>query len=71
MDFVLEDASGAVVGIEVKAGATVGTADFKGMRKLAEAAGKQFRAGLVLYDGETTAPFGAKMWAAPLGCLWG
>ena len=71
VDFVVESASGAVVGIEVKAGATVGSADFKGLRKLAEAAGREFRCGLVLYDGETTAPFGARMWAAPLACLWG
>lgn len=60
---MLEDAIGAVVGIEVKAAATVTAADFKGLRKLAEAAGDGFRLGLVLYDGD-------RLHAAPLSCLW-
>jgi hypothetical protein len=71
VDFVVEDESGAVVGIEVKAGATVNTGDFRGLRKLAAACGAGFRAGIVLYDGERRAPFGDRLFAAPLGCLWG
>jgi predicted AAA+ superfamily ATPase len=71
VDFVVEDDAGAVVGIEVKASATVNTSDFKGLRKLAEACGADFRSGLVLYDGDRSVPFGDRMFAAPLACLWG
>lgn len=70
VDFVLEDASGAVVGIEVKASATVTAGDFKGLRKLSAACGGAFQSGVVLYDGETTVPFGRRLFAAPLSCLW-
>lgn len=36
------------------------------LRKLKDAAGRQFRAGVVLYDGETAAPFGDGFHAVPL-----
>jgi uncharacterized protein len=71
VDFVVEDDSGAVVGIEVKASATVNGGDFKGLRKLAHACGAAFRSGLVLYDGDRRVSFGDRLFAAPLGCLWG
>jgi predicted AAA+ superfamily ATPase len=71
VDFVVEDDAGSVVGIEVKASATVNTSDFKGLRKLAEACGADFRSGLVLYDGDRSVPFGDRLFAAPLACLWG
>jgi predicted AAA+ superfamily ATPase len=71
VDFVVEDDSGAVAGIEVKASATVNSGDFKGLRKLADACGASFRAGFVLYDGERRVPFGDRLFAAPLACLWG
>ena len=71
VDFVLEDGAGAVVGIEVKASATVIASDFKGLRKLSAACGGDFKLGLVLYDGQTTVPFGPNLWAAPIACLWG
>jgi uncharacterized protein len=70
VDLVLEDGEGAVVGIEVKAAATVFAGDFKGLRKLAAACGGDFKAGLVLYDGERTLPFGDRLFAAPISCLW-
>jgi hypothetical protein len=70
VDLVLEDVAGAVVGIEVKAAATVMAADFKGLRKMAAACGSDFQAGIVLYDGETTVPFGRRLFAAPVSCLW-
>lgn len=71
VDVVLEDETGAVVGIEVKAAATVTAADFRGLRKLSEAAGDAFRLGLVLYDGDRIVGFGDRLHAAPLSCLWG
>jgi hypothetical protein len=71
VDIVVEDGTGAVVGIEVKASATVNGADFKGLRKLANACGDDFKLGLVLFDGERGAPFGDRLFAAPLSSLWG
>jgi predicted AAA+ superfamily ATPase len=70
VDFVVENPKGEIVGIEVKAAATVGAADFKGLRKLAGACGKEFRLGVVLHDGEQVVPFGERMFAAPVSCLW-
>lgn len=69
-DIVLERASQQVAGVEVKAAATVTAADFKGLRKLKDAAGKRFAAGVVLYDGEVTAPFGDGLFAVPIRALW-
>jgi predicted AAA+ superfamily ATPase len=71
VDIVIEDQSGRIVGIEVKAAATVRAADFSGLRKLAEASGKRFVLGLVLYDHDHLVPFGEKMFAAPISTLWG
>ncbi len=67
---VIEDARGRIIGVEVKAAATVTTADFSGLRKLAEACGSRFAMGLVLYDHDTLAPFGKQLYAAPLATLW-
>jgi uncharacterized protein len=71
VDIVVEDGSGALVGIEVKASATVTSGDFRGLRKLAAATGKDFKLGLVLYDGEQCVPFGNRLFAAPLSHVWG
>jgi predicted AAA+ superfamily ATPase len=70
VDIVLERGARELVGVEVKASATVTVADFRGMRKLREAAGKRFAAGVVLYDGEITASFGDGFFAVPLRALW-
>ena len=70
VDIVLENRRGEIVGIEVKASATVSSNDFSGMRKLAEASGKKFIQGLVLYDHDLVVPFADNMFAAPLSCLW-
>jgi hypothetical protein len=70
VDLVLERDAKTLAGIEVKASATVTAADFRGMRKLAAAAGKRFVAGVVLYDGETTAGFGNRLFSVPIRRLW-
>jgi predicted AAA+ superfamily ATPase len=69
-DLVLEDSAGHVVGIEVKAAATLQGRDFCGLQALAEAAGPAFLRGLLLYLGDKTLPFGPGMWALPLESLW-
>lgn len=71
VDIVLEDASGRIVGIEVKSTPTPTMADFAGLRALSMAAGPSFQAGVLLHTGSVTAPFGKRMWAAPVGSLWG
>lgn len=70
VDLVLERRSGALVGIEVKSAATVTGADFKGLRALAEAAGRRFHRGLVLYTGTEVVPFGSRLHAVPVDVLW-
>lgn len=50
--------------------ATVTSADFRGLRKLKAAAGKRFAAGVVLYDGESSASFGEGLHAVPIRTLW-
>ena len=70
VDIVIERAAGAVAGVEVKAAATVKPADFRGLRKLAAAAGDRFACGVVLYDGEVGARFGDRLHAVPLRRLW-
>ncbi|MBI4230391.1 MAG: ATP-binding protein [Planctomycetes bacterium] len=70
VDIVLERGPRDVAGIEVKASATVTAADFRGLRKLKEAAGKRFAAGIVLYDGESSASFGEGLHAVPIRAVW-
>ena len=70
VDIVIERGARALAGVEVKAAATVTAADFRGLRKLKEAAGRRFAGGVVLYDGETSASFGDGMHAVPLRARW-
>lgn len=71
VDVVIENSAGQLVGVEVKAAATVKEADLRGLRKLAGLAGKDFKMGVLLYDGNETMPLGEGIWAAPLSTLWG
>jgi len=71
VDIVAEDQDGRLVGVEVKAAATVRSADFSGLRKLAAICGRQFALGLVLYDHDTVVPFGERLFAIPISTLWG
>jgi predicted AAA+ superfamily ATPase len=70
VDIIVEDERGGLVGIEVKASATVRASDFKGMRKLLDICGDDLKLGLVLYDGTKVVPFGDRLFAAPMSCLW-
>ncbi len=69
VDIVLERA-GKVAGVEVKAGATISAADFRGLKRLSEAAGNRFVAGVLLYDGDQVLPFGERLLAVPIPALW-
>lgn len=71
VDLIVEAYSGALIGIELKAAATVGASDFRGLRKLASACGDDFKLGVVLHDGDSVVPFSDRLFAAPVSCLWG
>ncbi len=70
VDLVLERGADGLAGIEIKASATVTAADFRSLRKLKDATGKRFAAGVVLYDGETSVGFGDGLYAVPIRALW-
>lgn len=70
VDIVIENRRGHVVGVEVKASATVTGADFGGLRRLAGACGDRFALGLVLYDHDKVVPFGERLFAVPISTLW-
>lgn len=70
VDIVADRGAEGLAGLEVKASATVTAADFRGLRKLKEATGSRFKAGVVLYDGETCAGFGPGLFAVPIRLLW-
>jgi hypothetical protein len=69
IDIVLEAASGDIVAVEVKAGATPSAAEVGAMTRLREARGASFRAGVVIYAGEQTIPLGDRLWAVPISGL--
>ena len=70
VDIVLEDNAGRLVGIEIKAGATLGGADVRGLQALAAAAGKRWLRGVVFYTGNEVIPFAANLHGLPLPLLW-
>lgn len=72
VDIVLEQNNGQIIGIQIKASATIGVRDFKGLSKLAEFAGTKFSHGVLLYTGANILPFhqgNIKMYALPIGLL--
>jgi hypothetical protein len=71
VDIVIEDHERRIVGLVVKAAATVGSADFGGLRKPADAAGARFALGVVLCDERQVVPLGPQLFAAPISSLWG
>lgn len=70
VDVVLEDLSGAICAVEVKASATVGPSDFAALKALQEQLPKRFKAGVVLYSGDQVVPFGDRLWLMPVQALW-
>lgn len=57
VDIVLERPDGRIVGVEVKASATLRRRDFAGLAALAEFAGTAFEHGLLIYTGLQVLPF--------------
>ena len=74
VDMVLERGDSRVLGVEVKASATIRPEDFKGLAALAEFAGSAFERGILFYNGQQALPFslgGRRFHALPLGLLMG
>ena len=71
IDFMIERDDGALLGIEVKAAATVNKHDFGHLAWFRDNLAKDRPfTGIVLYTGETPASFGKGMWAVPFSALW-
>jgi predicted AAA+ superfamily ATPase len=70
VDIVLEDSSGRLVGIEIKAGATLGGSDVRGLQAMANAAGPRWVRGVVLYTGSEVIPFSSNLHGLPVSQLW-
>ncbi len=74
VDLVLEKSGSNLIGVEVKASATIRMSDFKGLVKLADYAGWHFDHGVLLYTGNEVLPFtiaNRKFYAIPLSILAG
>jgi uncharacterized protein len=70
VDFVLEAADGRVVALEVKAGQTPKREWFRWLAHMRDTLGEAFTAGVVLYGGQHTLPFGERLMAVPISALW-
>jgi predicted AAA+ superfamily ATPase len=70
VDIVLEDSAGRLVGIEIKASATLGGSDVRGLQSMADAVGKRWLRGVVLYTGTEVIPFAANLHGLPVSHLW-
>lgn len=70
VDVVLETPDGRVVGIEVKAAATVRAQDARGLGVLRDRLGDRFVAGYVLHTGPSAVAVGDRITAVPIDVLW-
>lgn len=70
IDFILKGSGGALLGIEVKAGA-VSQGDFKHLKWFRDNLAKNEFTGIVLYSGNETLSFGKNCYAVPLVALAG
>jgi predicted AAA+ superfamily ATPase len=74
VDIVLERSNAKIIGIEIKASASVKSQDFKGLVKLAEFSGKAFEQGILFYTGQEILPFKQgdfTFYALPIGLFLG
>jgi len=72
VDVVVENSAGEVVGVEVKASATIKSEDFRGLVHLADYAGVKLHRGVVFYSGANLLPVriaGHTFHAVPLSYL--
>jgi predicted AAA+ superfamily ATPase len=70
IDVVMEDAAGRIVGIEIKAAATLTGRDFAALKDFSENMGDAFHHGIILYTGSEPVSFGKNLHALPVSALW-
>jgi uncharacterized protein len=70
VDLLIETASGQLIGIEVKASATVTASDARHLAWLRDEAGDAFATGIVLHTGPHVFPVSDRIIAAPVSALW-
>jgi predicted AAA+ superfamily ATPase len=74
VDVVIANGLGQLVGVEIKASASVQGGHLAGLRRLAAQSGDRFLGGVILYDGIQSLPMGSvagrPIWALPLASLW-
>lgn len=70
VDLVMERRDGTIVGIEIKASATTGPNDFRGLKLLRDRLGERFVYGVIIHTGSRTLSFGDRLAAVPLAALW-
>lgn len=71
IDFLIERDDHALLGIEIKAGSAVSSADFQHLKWFKDniAQDRPF-IGIVLYSGEYSGSMGKNLWAVPFDTLW-
>ena len=70
VDVIVENRRREIVGIEVKATASLSGRSFRGLEHVRDLAGERFVAGIVLYTGTRAVRFSDRLWALPLSYLW-
>lgn len=70
-DFVLENMSGDIIGLEVKSTESIDKKYISGLLELKELCGENFKKGIVLYSGNDLFPLEDKIWAVPVSYFWG
>jgi predicted AAA+ superfamily ATPase len=70
IDLVMEDRSGDIACVEVKASASIQSRDWQALSRLRDARDKSFRCGVLLYAGENTVPLSDRVFAVPISGLW-
>lgn len=74
VDLVIEHSNSRIIGIEVKASATIRSEDLRGLTKLSETAGGALDFGVIFYTGNSVLPFdigGHTCYALPIGLFVG
>ena len=70
IDIIAEKRDGTIVGIEVKASASVSPSDLQGLKYLKEKIGDKFHKGIIFYTGKQFLSLGDKFYAVPIAGLW-
>ena len=70
VDVIAELGGGRIVGVEIKASASVSRSDARHLDWLSEAMGDRFTGGVVLHTGPDTFELAERIVAAPISTLW-